>query len=184
MQLARDLRRQPRARPAAPRGRPRRPPRASRSARAARACAPGPTPGSSSSSELVIARSRRERWWVIAKRCASSRTRCSSCSSGVEWSSTSGARAARAGRPPRCAWPARRRPRRARESPAAAPSPAASWPLPPSITTTFGSDAKLGVVGGVVRRDVGLALPLREAASEHLGHRGEVVGRALDACGS
>ena len=51
----------------------------------------GPMPGRSSSSELVIARSRRVRWWVIAKRWASSRTRCSSCSSGVSWASTSGA---------------------------------------------------------------------------------------------
>ena len=39
----------------------------------------GPTPFSSSSTEPVIARSRRPRWWSIAKRCASSRTRCSSC---------------------------------------------------------------------------------------------------------
>src|SRR5271166_615257 len=43
----------------------------------------GPMPGSSSSSEVVIARSRRVRWWVIAKRWASSRTRWSSCSAGV-----------------------------------------------------------------------------------------------------
>ncbi len=40
------------------------------------------------------------------------------------------------------------------------------------------------VVGGVVRRDVRLALPLREAPFEHLGHRGEVVGGALASCGS
>ena len=50
----------------------------------------GPTPGRSSSTELVIARSRRVRWWVIAKRCASSRTRWSSCSSGVSWARRSG----------------------------------------------------------------------------------------------
>ena len=41
----------------------------------------GPTPGSSSRIEAVIARSRRIRWWVIANRWASSRTRWSSWSS-------------------------------------------------------------------------------------------------------
>src|SRR3954464_8016474 len=50
----------------------------------------GPTPGRSSSTERVIARSRRPRWNSIANRCASSRTRWSSCSSGVSCSSTSG----------------------------------------------------------------------------------------------
>ena len=35
------------------------------------------------------------------------------------------------------------------------------------------------VVGGVVRGDVRLALPLGEAPAQHLGHRGEVVGGAL-----
>ena len=48
----------------------------------------GPTPGRSSSTEAVIARSRRMRWCVMANRWASSRTRCSSCSSGVSWAST------------------------------------------------------------------------------------------------
>ena len=52
----------------------------------------GPTPGSSSSTERVIALSRRPRWNSIAKRCASSRTRWSSWSSGVSWASRSGSR--------------------------------------------------------------------------------------------
>ena len=36
-----------------------------------------PSPGTPSSAELVIAFERFCRWYVIAKRCASSRTRCS-----------------------------------------------------------------------------------------------------------
>ncbi len=39
-----------------------------------------------------------------------------------------------------------------------------------------GQRGEAGVVLGVVRGEVGLALELREAPAEHLGHRGEVVG--------
>src|SRR4029079_17575254 len=49
----------------------------------------GPTPGRASMTDSVIALSRRIRWWVMAKRWASSRTRWSSCSSGVSWGSRS-----------------------------------------------------------------------------------------------
>ena len=51
----------------------------------------GPTPGRSSRIDRVIALSRRPRWNSMAKRWASSRTRCSSCSSGVSCASCSGA---------------------------------------------------------------------------------------------
>ncbi len=47
--------------------RPRARPRASRSARSSARLRAGPMPGSSSSSELVIALSRRVRWWVIGE---------------------------------------------------------------------------------------------------------------------
>ena len=55
---------------------------------------------------------------VIANRCASSRTRWSSCSSGVSCGSTSGSRPP-GGTPPRSAWRARRPRRRGRGSPGA-----------------------------------------------------------------
>ena len=47
-------------------------------------------------------------------------------------------RSGRAGRPPRPAWPARSPRRAAGRSACIASSAAASWPLPPSITTRFG----------------------------------------------
>ena len=46
-------------------------------ARSSAFCRAGPRPGTSSSTLVVIALLRRWRWWVIANRCASSRTRCS-----------------------------------------------------------------------------------------------------------
>src|SRR4051794_26915301 len=102
----------------------------------------GPTPGRSSSTDRVIELSRRARWNSIANRCASSRTRCSSWSSGVSWSSTSG-----------CARPGMntssiRLARLITVTPrsrngASSRMPAESWPLPPSITIRPGRLAKL-----------------------------------------
>src|SRR5215210_6225691 len=100
----------------------------------------GPMPGRSSMIDSVIALSRRIRWWVIAKRWASSRTRWSSCSSGVSWARRSGSE--RPGKKTSSirlaseitATPRSRKPR-------SGSSPADSWPGPPSITTRFGSAA-------------------------------------------
>ena len=43
-------------------------------------------PGISSSREWMDAFPRSARWWMMPKRCASFRTRWTSCSSGVRWS--------------------------------------------------------------------------------------------------
>src|SRR6187549_168029 len=102
----------------------------------------GPTPARPSSTEPVIARSRRPRWWSIAKRCASSRTRCSSFEA-----SESAARSSGRGRPgtktssSRLASETTVVPRSTKG--ARARIAAASWPLPPSIMTSEGSEAKL-----------------------------------------
>src|SRR5690349_4645735 len=98
----------------------------------------GPMPGSSSMIDSVIARSRRMRWWVIANRCASSRTRWTSCSSGVSCGMTTGV-----GLPgtktssmrlasETTATPCSRKP-------CSGSIPAASCPLPPSMITRLGS---------------------------------------------
>ena len=138
----------------------------------------GPTPRSSSSSEWVMAWSRRPRWWVIAKRCASSRTRWSSRSAsespGIGTGSerpgtkTSSIRLAR----PITATSSEPR----SSSGASARMPAESWPLPPSITIRSGSEAKLSSRSESCGREVGLVLEAGDAASEDLLDRGEVVG--------
>ena len=138
----------------------------------------GPMPGRPSRIDSVIARSRRVRWWVIAKRCASSRTRCSSWSSGVSWRQHAAARGGPGGRPPRSAWPARRPPRRARGSPAARAA-RAELARPAVDDDQVRQRRERLVALGVVRREVLLALPLRQAPAEHLLHRREVVGHAL-----
>ncbi len=43
----------------------------------------------------------------------------------------------------------------------------------------IGPRGKGAVAGGIVRRAIALALPLRDAPLEHLVHRGEVVGLPL-----
>src|SRR3954454_3262209 len=102
----------------------------------------GPTPGRSSSTERVIALSRRPRWNSIAKRCASSRARWSSCSSGVSCGRRSGERS------PGTNTSSMRLARlttvtpRSRNGPSSF-RPAESWPRPPSITISAGSEAKL-----------------------------------------
>ena len=87
--------RERRAPPPAPRGSPPRNAPGCRNAAAGRACGPARRPRSSSSTEPVIARSRRPRWCSIAKRCASSRTRCSSREASESAGRSSGARAPR-----------------------------------------------------------------------------------------
>ena len=90
--------------------------------------------------DSVIALSRRIRWWVIANRCASSRTRWSSCSSGVSCGSTIGSATPGTNTSSiRLASETTVTPRS--RKPCSGSRPAASWPLPPSITTTFGSAA-------------------------------------------
>ena len=61
---------------------------------------------------------------------------------------------------------------RGRSRPSSAPSAADSWPLPPSMTTRFGTDGEPGVVAVV--GGVGVREP-REAAPHGLRHRREVV---------
>ena len=103
----------------------------------------GPTPRTPSSTEAVIAWSRRLRWKVIAKRCASSRTRCSSRSASEPPLEPDRALAPR---DEDLLDPLRE----ADHGDAALGQrlerlriPAESWPLPPSITTRSGSAAKL-----------------------------------------
>src|SRR5262249_46623153 len=102
----------------------------------------GPTPRTPSRTEAVIAWSGRLRWKVIANRCASSRTRWSSRSASDPRSSriglflpgtkTSSIRLARL---------ITVTPRSSSGSRTLTPAP--SCPLPPSITTRSGSEAKL-----------------------------------------
>src|SRR3954454_15375270 len=102
----------------------------------------GPTPGSSSSTERVIALSRRPRWNSIAKRWASSRARWRSCRPGVSCGRRSGERS------PGTNTSSMRLARlttvtpRSRNGPSSF-RPAESWPRPPSITISAGSEAKL-----------------------------------------
>ena len=63
--------------------------------------------------------------------------------------------------------------------PSSARTPAASCPGPPSMTIEVGQRGERLVALGVVRAEVLLGLPLRQAAAEDLLHRGEVVGHAL-----
>ena len=74
---------------------PRARPRPSRSGAAARAAAPGRRPRAGRTSTRARRASRRWRWKAIAKRCASSRIRCRSCSPGECAASTIGSGAAR-----------------------------------------------------------------------------------------
>ena len=60
---------------------------------------------------------------------------------------------------------------RGRSSACIASSAAESWPLPPSITTRFGVAAN----DSSQSSDAGAGREPREAARDHLGHRGEVV---------
>src|SRR4051794_1341907 len=100
----------------------------------------GPMPGSSSMIDSVIALSRRMRWWVIAKRCASSRTRWTSCSAGVSWAITTGVGLpGRKTSSMRLASETTATPRS--RKPCSGSSPAPSWPLPPSMITRLGSAA-------------------------------------------
>ena len=104
----------------------------------------GPTPRSSSSTERVIAWSRRLRWKSIANRCASSRTRCSSRRRLASRAAiSSGCRATGDEDLLEALGEADHRARRARRSGPSARIPAESWPLPPSITIRSGSEAKL-----------------------------------------
>ena len=93
---------------------------------------------------------RRWRWYPSAKRCASSRIRCSSCSAGRVARQQDRIASGPARRPPPPAWRAQTTATRGRSSSAIAASAAPSWPLPPSITTRFGAGGEAGVVA--VRR--------------------------------
>ena len=125
--------------------------------------------------DSVIALSRRIRWWVIAKRCASSRTRWSSCSSGVSCGSRSGC--AHAGHEDLLD------PLGERDDGDAAVAEAlrrASRPADELARAAVDHDqvrqrGERRVAVGVVGRALVLPLPLRVPAREHLVHRGEVV---------
>ncbi len=161
----------------------------------------GPSPGTVSRRDRSALRERRARWCVIAKRCASSRTRCTRKSVGLSFSMMIG----------------RERPganssslRLARPKTGTLPRPASrstrwaapSWPLPPSMSTRSGSTPKLSsrtrpsavavrrrllrqlavAPGGIVDRDVvrgrlvtTAAQQTRETPAQGLLHRGEVV---------
>ena len=134
----------------------------------------GPTPGSSSRIEAVIAVSRRCRWWVIANRCASSRTRWSSCSSGVSCASASGA--ARPGmNTSSIRFASETTTHSALAEPRERPQPGRQLALAAVDHDQVRQRGEARVVLLVVRRDVALALPLREPPAEHLLHRREVV---------
>ena len=113
----------------------------------------------------VIALSRRPRWKSIAKRWASSRTRCSRCSASESRGDRAAARSARARRPPRAAWRGRSRVVPRSTNGASARMPADSWPLPPSITIRSGERGEALVALGVVRRAVALLDVARRAAA-------------------
>ena len=85
-----------RARPRAPPGSRRARSRSSRNAGSMPAAAPGRRPRACRRATRVPRAERRWRWKSSAKRCASSRTRCSSCSPALCWSSRIGS-----GRPAR-----------------------------------------------------------------------------------
>ena len=161
----------------AARARPRAPPRVASTTRLRRAEVlisarrrAGPTPSSWSNIDSRAAASRRWRWNVIAKRCASSRMRCRSCSPGEvggrrigsvrPGTNTSSIRFASAITATR-----------GRSSSCMAASAADSWPLPPSITTRFGVAAN----DSFHSAEPGSAREPREAPRDHLAHRREVV---------
>ena len=124
--------------------------------------------------DSVIALSRRLRWWVIAKRCASSRTRCSSCSSGVSCGNTMGF-----GLPGvntssiRLASETTVTPRS--RKPCSGSRPALELALAAVDHHEVRQRGERRVAVGVVGRLLGLLLPLREAARQHLRHRGEII---------
>ena len=124
------------------------------------------------------ARSRRVRWWVIAKRWASSRTRCSSCSSGVSWASTIGSR--RPGDEDLLDALGQRDDRHAALAEAVERAQARRELARAAVDDDEVRQRGERLVAlGVVRAEVLLGLPLREPPAEHLLHRGEVVGHAL-----
>ena len=63
--------------------------------------------------------------------------------------------------------------------PCSASRPAASWPLPPSITITFGSAANDSLRSGSCGERSCWLSQLRQPPRQHLAHRGEVVRHAL-----
>ena len=124
--------------------------------------------------DSVIALSRRIRWWVMAKRCASSRTRWSSCSSGVSCGITTGVGLpGRKTSSIRLASETTATPRS--RKPCSGSRPAPSWPLPPSMITRFGSAANDASRSASYGERSAWRLPLRVAARQDLRHRGEII---------
>ena len=133
--------------------------------------ASGPRPGTSSSTDVVIFLSRSWRWYVIAKRCASSRTCCSRYSASESRGMRTGS--ARPGQvhllePLGEAGDADV----LEPSSSSTRTATSSWPLPPSISSRFGGYANR--LPGV-RAFVALAEVVAEPAGQHLLHRREVV---------
>ena len=124
--------------------------------------------------DSVIALSRRLRWWVIANRCASSRTRWSSCSSGVSCGSTIGVGspgvntssirfASETTATPRSRKPGQRL------------QPRGELALAAVDHDQVRQRGERRVALGVVRRALVLLLPLRVAARQDLRHRRVII---------